>query len=194
MTCQRIPVNSHKRIYCLLRKLTLLAPPLSSLTSGGPEAQKQMGLCHPRDPGPAHHHHHHRYPALGCVCDHHRQRHQDHGHLGGGHHPEEGKAVTPNWAGVSSCLSETGRVPVPVPLINVKKKSKRYREGTTELMDVSTQMPPPTSISSWTVIEGFAALFLWDCICTGMSLSQKSLLNSVQSSEWKTCCAQTVHC
>lgn len=111
----------HKQIYCLLWKLTPLTPPLFFLTSRGPEAEKQMGLCNPRDPVPAHHHHHHCDTALSCVCDHDGQRHQDHGHLGGGHHPEEGEAVTPSWAGVSSRLVSLKLEDpcCPVPLINV---------------------------------------------------------------------------
>jgi len=67
---------------------------LFSLLSRGPEEEKQVGLGHPRDPGPARPHHHHGLLAGRRLRDDHRQRHQDHRHLRGGHHPEEGEAVT----------------------------------------------------------------------------------------------------
>lgn len=57
------------------------------------EEEKQMGLCNSRDPGPAHHPHHYRNAARCGLRDDHCRRHQDHGHLGGGHHPQEGQAV-----------------------------------------------------------------------------------------------------
>lgn len=117
--------------------------PCFFLTSRGPEAKKQMGLCHPRDPLTAHHHHHHRDTALGCVCDHHGQWNQDHGHLGSGHNPEEGKAVTPSWAGVSCCR--------PVPLVNVNKVKDGKRGPVNCLWKKHTNAPRP--MFSWTVIR-----------------------------------------
>lgn len=68
----------------------LMSLPLPSRRS---EEEKQMGLRNSSDPGPAHHHHHYRNAARCCLRDDHCRRHQDHGHLGGGHHPEEGQAV-----------------------------------------------------------------------------------------------------
>lgn len=57
------------------------------------EEEKQMGLCNPSDPGPAHHHHDYCNAPCCCVCDNHCNWHQDNGHLCSGHHPEEGQAV-----------------------------------------------------------------------------------------------------
>lgn len=82
----------------------------------------------------------------------------------------------------------------PVASYQCQKKGKDTERGQMNWRTAfqATHKCPP--ISSWTVIEGFAALFLWDCICTGMPLSQKSLLNSVLCEWKKTSCAQTVHC
>lgn len=66
-----------------------------------------MGLGNSGDPGPAHHHHHHCNAARSGLCDDHRRWHQDHGHLGRGHHPKEGQAVSRQVVGV-----EAGRRPL----------------------------------------------------------------------------------
>ena len=71
----------------------------SPLINRRPEEEKQVGLCDPCDPGPAHPHpHHHRNPACRRLRDNHRKRHQNHRHLCRGHHPEESKAVSDQWA------------------------------------------------------------------------------------------------
>lgn len=67
--------------------------PVFTLSSRGPEEEKQVGLRNPRDPGPAHHYHHHCDPARCRLRDNNGQWHQDHCHLSGGHHPKESKAV-----------------------------------------------------------------------------------------------------
>lgn len=74
-----------------------------TLVSRGSEEEKQVGLCNPCDPGPAHHHHYHRDPTCRRLRDNHGQRHQDHCHLCSRHHPQESKAV--NTERAQSCLS-----------------------------------------------------------------------------------------
>lgn len=123
--------------------------PLASRCS---EEEKQMGLGHPSDPGPAHHHHHHCHAARGGLRDDHCRRHQDHGHLGGGHHPEEGQAVKRPEPEGWGWGAGRGAPPSPPPSCMPEDEERGRRNWWTVCK--LTQKPPPD--------QNRRPSFLWD--------------------------------